>query len=289
MEKTLTFRKLCNITPNQDGAIFGDYLFRLGAVGDVRVYDMSKLISPDCHAEDECKLCQFTLDKADLIVPHSNAVSFGPYYFDEDDEFPLLYTNVYNNYAKCDDKKVGVTCVYRITRNGNKFSSALVQIIEIGFTDSNIWRSDNGATDVRPYGNFVVDRSSRLFFAFVMRDGNCDTTYFIFNLPKLSDGTMDETYGVRKVTLTKNDIIRSFIAPYHKFIQGACCHDGLVYSVEGFDKNPSLRIIDMQKGEQIAFYDFLALGIKNETELIDFYGDKCIYADARGNIYEIIF
>ena len=42
------------------------------------------------------------------------ASNFGNEYYDEKDEFPLLYTNIYNNYAKTDDKRKGITCVYRI-------------------------------------------------------------------------------------------------------------------------------------------------------------------------------
>ena len=91
-----------------------------------------------------------------MLVPHSNSVVFGNEYYDEQDEFPLLYTNIYNNYAKNDDKLEGVCLVYRIERNEREFTSTLVQIIQIGFVDDeNLWTSAGEKEDVRPYGNFV--------------------------------------------------------------------------------------------------------------------------------------
>ena len=275
----------------QDGAIYGDYLLRFKSRGICHVYDLKTLgeeyteISP---------ISEFTLDKSDIIAPHSNAVVFGTEKYSEDDEFPLLYSNIYNNYRNSEDKLVGVTCVYRIMRDGDTFTSTLVQLIEIGFTDDReLWRSAGDVEDVRPYGNFVIDRDRGLFIGFVMRDGHQTTRYFAFDLPKLADGTPDALYGVNRVILTPEDIKWRFDTPYHDFIQGATCNGGMVYSVEGFNaklgKHPAVRVIDTEKMCQILYHDFCLSGQDLEAEFIDFYNNRCIYGDAYGNLYELTF
>jgi hypothetical protein len=151
------------------------------------VYDLENTEKP---------FSEFVLDKTELIKPHSNAVAFGCEYFEAGDEFPLLYTNVYNNYQGEENKRTGMCLVYRILRNENVFTSELVQIIEIGFTsDENYWKSE-GIDDVRPYGNFVVDCEKNRYYAFTMIDKPKITRYFAFDLPKLSEGEMCREYGV---------------------------------------------------------------------------------------------
>lgn len=274
----------------QDGAIYGGYLFRFDHAGKCCVYDMEKaLASGDEQAE---KIAEFTLDRADEIAPHSNAVVFGNEFYAEDDEFPLLYTNIYNNYAKAADPLVGVCCVYRLTGNGTEFSTKLVQLIEIGFTDEKgLWRSEGDVKDVRPYGNFVIDIQNGIYYSFVMRDGDKTTRYFSFDLPKLCEGEIDNKYGVKKVTLKADEIKEYFDTPYHNFIQGACFYDGKIYSVEGFneDVHPAIRIIDPKLKKQTYFFDFCDAGYSKEAEFIDFYNGACIYGDAHGNYYELKF
>ena len=105
------------IVEGQDGAIYGKYLFRIDNKGEMTVYDINTFgdnVTPDM------KLDSLILDKADMICPHSNAVCFGSEFYEEGDEFPLLYSNIYNNYARTDRPFKGVCCVYRITRNGEK-------------------------------------------------------------------------------------------------------------------------------------------------------------------------
>ena len=277
--------KLAKIRGGQDGAIYNDFLFRFSSKGGCSVYDMTAL-----SGEPE-PIAEFKLDKAELIAPHSNSVTFGNEFFAEGDEFPLLYSNIYNNYAKTEDKKVGVCCVYRLVREGNTFSTQLVQLIKIGFTDDrNLWRSSGDIEDKRPYGNFVVDTQNSLLYAFVMRDGESRTRYFAFDLPKLSDGEIGDS-GVSEVTLTADMIKEYFDTPYHNYVQGAVCHEGKIYSVEGFGEkiHPAIRIIDTEKKCQTYFYDFFEAGCTDEAELIDFYHGRCIYGNHIGEIFELEF
>lgn len=271
----------------QDGAIFGDFLFRFANDGNCFVYSLSR----------QEKIAEFCIDKTDLLKPHSNAVAFGTERFDPADEFPLLYTNIYNNYAKQDERLEGVCCVYRITRKDNEFAGTLVQVIRIGFVeDLSLWKSLPGREDVRPYGNLVPDVLRGKLYAFLMRDKEHVTRYFCFDLPKLSDGEYCERWGVKVVTLHKEDVLSQFDDEYMHFMQGACAYDGKIYSAEGFDMKspdqidrPGIRVIDMDAQKQLYYYDLYALGKDLEPELMDFEGDTLYYMDIAGNTYAVEF
>ena len=271
---------------SQDGAIWSGYLFRMGSRGRVRVYDMARL-SGEVRA-----IAEFYLDRHEELVPHSNAVMFGNEYYAEGDEFPLLYSNIYNNLKNEENKEVGVTCVYRLTREGEVFSPELVQLIEVDFTaEAGLWRSEEGVEDVRPYGNFVIDREKSMIWGFVMRDGDKNTRYFSWRLPTLAEGEPDKKYGVRRATLKKDNIIEYFDTPYHFFIQGATFDGGKVYSTEGFGAkiHPALRLIDTNEKKEVFHVDLYPLGLVGEAEFIDIYEGVCYYGDAEGHIYRFDF
>lgn len=283
-EKMLT--KLATSKYGQDGAIFGNTLFRFDHLGNCSVYDIEELLSGGERSLSP--ISEFTLDRADEITPHGNAVCFGSEYYTEGDEFPLLYNNIYNNYAKAEDRLVGVCCVYRIFRTECGFSSELVGLIRIGFTEDCIWRSD-GVDDVRPYGNFVIDRERGRLYAYVMRDADKTTRYFSFALPSIKDGKKDSRFRVKTVTLEKCDILEYFDTSYHNFIQGGIARDGRVYEVEGFnsDIHPAVRIVDFDERREVLHVDFCLEGFETEAEMIDFLDNALIYSDAHGVIYKL--
>ena len=282
----MKIQRLATSKYGQDGAVFGSLLFRFDHLGGCSVYELAELDSYE--PREISPISEFTLDRANEITPHGNAVVFGNEYYAEGDEFPLLYNNIYNNYAKAEDRLVGVCCVYRIFRVGGGFASTLVGFIRIGFADDPVWRSE-GVDDVRPYGNFVIDRERDRLYAYVMRDGDNKTRYFSFALPSIKDGALDTRFGVTTVTLGKNDILDYFDTPYHNFIQGGRAKDGRVYEVEGFNSkiHPAVRIIDFDERREILHIDFCLEGFDTEAEMIDFLGERLIYSDAHGVIYEL--
>lgn len=268
----LTCTPLGTIAKGQDGVIYDGCFFRFDSKGNCRVYDPKTLT----------ELSAFTLDKADSLCPHSNSVSL---------RGDILYTNLYNTYAKATDRKEGICCAYRITRENNTFHTKLVQVICIGFADTSLWQSEN-RQDVRPYGNFVVENNS--LHVFVMRDESHSTRFFRFALPEITAGTMDKTWGVPVVTLTPADIESQFDECYINYMQGAICVDGLIYSVEGFNHpndrgRPAIRIFDTHKQKQVFFADLVEYGLLSEPEWIDYYGDCLYYADHAGNVYRLGF
>ncbi len=272
----------------QDGAILNGYLFSFNHNGRCVVYETKQF--QNLERSTAKVFSEFVLDRCEGITPHSNSVAFGNEFFSADDEFPLLYTNIYNNYANSDCNMKGVCLVYRLQRNGSNFFSTLVQIIEIGFTeDENYWKSSK--EDVRPYGNFTIDRENGIFYAFTMRDSYNTTRYFAFDLPKVETGAMCEKYNVKKVTLNISDIRDFFDCEYQNFVQGACCHDGKIYSLEGFSDDvsnpPAMRIIDTRLKKELALINFSDFGLNDEPEMIEFENDICYYADHNGNVYNL--
>lgn len=288
------FKQIGNICQGQDGCIYENTLFRFGGDGSCYVYDLNDL-TPQADGEAKC-IANFKLDKADELCPHSNSVCFGKERYAEDDEFPLLYTNLYNTYDGKEDPMWGVCCVYRLQREGDGFKSTLVQIIEIGFAhDAELWcsRKPGEGRDIRPFGNFLVDAENSKFYGFVMRDKNHKTRFFEFDLPALSAGTPDEKFGVNRAVLTAEDFTAKFDCDYSNYLQGACVHNGLIYSVEGGSKsiyNPAtLMVVDPARQRQITRISLIYYGMEMEPEFIYFAGDRCIYADNMGNLFELFF
>lgn len=273
---------LGKICKGQDGAIYNGFLFRFDSKGNCRVYDLQTLTEQGC----------FTLDKADLLIPHSNSVFFGKFFSDED-EFPLLYTNIYNNYAKQEDRLEGVCCVYRIFYNAGVFSSQLVQVIRVGFVDTPLWHSAN-KEDVRPYGNFVADVSANKLYIFTMRDEAHTTRFFRFALPDIFQGELHPDWNVPVMTLKQEQIEEQFDSDYVNYMQGAICHKNLIYSLEGFthpnDRGmPKIRVFNTQNNTQVFAADFVRYGLLNEPELIDIYNNKIYYVNHNGDVYTIAF
>lgn len=265
----------------QDGTVMGDCFFRFDGDGSCYVY----------HLPEFSLIDHFFLEKSDILKMHCNAVDFGLKY-SESDEFPLVYINIYNSYSKEADPLLGVCGVYRLFRENGGFRSSLVQVIRIGFvSDSELWCSA-GKKDIRPFGNFTVDRKGNQLIAFTMRDEAYQTRVFSFSLPDPSAGIFSEIWGVPVLTLEKEDIRSSFNGGYSHFLQGACCHDGKLYSTEGFngpEEPPCIRIFDLQQGCQIAELPLFHWGFELEAECIAVFGDGFLYSDGNGNAWKLSF
>ena len=281
-------KKIGKIGGGQDGAIWGSELFRFDTEGHGAVYDLTALE----RGEELPPISTFDLDQRGRIAPHSNAVCFGVEYYVPEDEYPLLYTNIYNNYAGSEDPLLGVCCVYRLWREAGEYRTKLLQLIEVGFTDDPLhWRAYPDRDGVRPFGNFVIDREQKKYVAFVMRTEELGCAYFTFDVPAAEEGEWDPAFGVRRRVLTLSEVRESFTAPYHRYIQGAAAREGRIWSTEGFDRDevnrPAIRVIDTVRGKEESYTDLLGRGISEEPEFIDFYGEKCLYSDAHGNLYAV--
>lgn len=280
----MKIEKIAGVCCGQDGAIFGDLFFRLDVSGKVSIYDANSFEF----------ISDFHLDKSEYWLPHSNCCFFGNQYVSEKDELPVFYTNVYNNYGDQADRREGVLLAYRITKKDGSLSSELIQIIKIGFVeDLSLWKSLPENKDTRSYGNFLQDNDTDKLWAFTMRDKEKTTRFISFNMPKIKEGIVEPLSGVKTVTLTENDILSQFDIDYQYFIQGACMKNGIIYSLEGYgvgsDYKGRIKLIDAESKKQMQEVNLSEFGCIHEPECIDFYGERCIYGDSTGDIFEISF
>lgn len=287
----MKLQEVAKIGGGQDGAIFGTTLFRLRSKGQCSVYDFSAVHENEVREWEP--LDSFVLDRAETIVPHSNSVCFGTEFYEDGDEFPLLYSNIYNNYAKTEDPLIGVCCVYRIQRVDQKFQTALVQLIEIGFCeDAALWKASEEKHGARPYGNFLIDGENHALYAYVMRNEELGTRYFQFDLPSVHSGEVDPKFNVRRVILTPDHILDQFDCSYHRYIQGGGLERGCIYSTEGFEgdeiNRPAIRLIRLDTHEE-TYLDLMEYGMVKEPEMIVFYEGVCYYSDAHGTLYRLEF
>ncbi len=262
-ESDIKFENVAGIGVWQDGAIFDGKLFALNGSGTGGVFDVAT----------GQKLASLALDKADVLKPHANSVSFGSTYYAEGDQYPLLYVNIYNNYKDAADRMEGTCCVYRITEAAGVYTTQLVQVIRIGFTeDLTLWKSKENNGDVRPYGNFVVDTDAQKLYAYTMRDADKTTRFFRFAIPAMGAGTYSETYGCNVVTLNVSDIESRFDTAYFNYFQGATCYDGKLISAEGFatasGSEPAIRIVDLNTQTLLETYYLAEAGLTGEPEVL---------------------
>lgn len=191
-----------------------------------------------------------------------------------------VYSNVYNSYASQPEKHIGECCVFAVYGAANVWANSLVQVLKVGFIDDlGRWPA---ASEVRPYGNFIVDEQNGCIFVYVMYSSKKLTYWYRFDLPEVSDGVWDEEYGCYVKTLEITDIKDHWTTPLLNYIQGACVHDGLIWSTEGFTATSGtnlarMRVINPSLKSQIAVFHFYADGDPVEPEFIDFYDNKCYY------------
>jgi len=272
----------------QDGAAYGNYLFRFANNGEYSVYALDNSFET---------VFSGLLDQADYLVPHSNAVFFGTKKYSAEDEFPLLYCNIYNTYKNETDKKEGLLCVYRVLREGNTFTTELVQLIRIGFvSERGVWRSKTG-TDERPYGNFVCDEATGTLYAFVPADVDKVTRLFAFDMPDVSKSTEQMIVGRKKIgalVLSKDDIKDSVDLVYIAYPQGATVIDGILYSLEGFDTSSTTKSLPYLKAFSIASKQLICdiplakCGLTSEPELITgTSGNGILFSDITGAVYKL--
>lgn len=254
----------------QDGEAFGDRLFLFTDDGVCNVYDANTAELVD----------SFLLGSREYITPHVNSASFSDRYYAPGDEYPLLYTSVYNNLTPQNTQILGFCCVYRITETDGRFASELVQLIWVSFVgDRELWMSPQ--SNERPYGNFVVDTEQDMLYAFVPRDDSQTTRFFGFALPDPNAGNDSSTYGCKLLYLNAEDILRRFDVGYFSSPQGCTYGNGKIYSVEGFGSvntvPPFLRVVDVQTGTLELSVNLGQLGLDREPETVTFRDGELLF------------
>jgi hypothetical protein len=202
------------------------------------------------------------------------------YEFSEYNEDCYIYSSIYNTYIGQQNPHIGECCVYHLLETNDGWTNSLKQLLKIDFINNiDMWPP---SSDPRPFGNFVVDLDNQFLYVFTMYTSKNKSYWYKFNLPDITDGVWNETYGCFVCILTADDIIDSWTTDYQYYIQGACVHGGLIWATEGYtlpsENLPRLRVVDPAKKKEIATFNFYADGDPMEPELIDFYNGVCYFS-----------
>ncbi len=238
----------------QGADCYGDFLFQFQhANAAVFIYDLNK---------------KEFVSKVELKAKsqnHCNNVSFSRIFYEEGDEFPLLYVSgsqsgTYNQVQ-----------VYRIERLSQDFS--IEQVQEIIFPQSS---PDNNLywTDV------MIDQDSKyMYVSSAASDGGGKVS--VFEVPEVSND--------QKV-LTDDDIIESFTVGKFTHHQGANIKDNIMFIFDGVpawgDTN-FLRIIDLGKKEDVAKINIMKKGFTVEAEGAFFYKGELFCATNNSGIFKV--
>lgn len=249
----------------QDGAVYGKYLFRVGVINNqnylsILICDTGALVQRISFGD---------------ISPHGNSVVFGSERFNEDDPFPLLYVNAYED----SDLPLGTCYAYRIIAGESGYSMSLVQTISIGFTESDLWKDDS---DYRAYGNFVIDTDRNYLYAYLPRVQKNLTRFFKFAMPSVSEGD---------VVLEIDDIIDTFDVDYINAPQGNAYCAGKIVIVSGLANDPTTRkisVVDVfSKKIESVIKDSVAIN-EYEPEMVNIINGKIWVAfGSKGYLLEV--
>lgn len=237
----------------QGASCHGDYLFQFQDYNaNVYVYNL----------KDKYFIDVFPLKP--IASNHCNNVSFSNIYFQEDDEFPLLYVSGSRsgeyNHAQ----------VYRIQKNDISFSFTKIQ--EIILPECN-------ESNKLYWTGVIMDNENG--FMYVYANHLTSAQIAKFNIPDISK---------HEIELSEDDILEIFSLDKFTHQQGAVINNGLLYvmdGVPGYGDTNYLRIIDLEKHGDYKIYNISAMGFNQEFEGLTIYKDMLIAPTLNTGIFSI--
>ena len=213
-----------------------------------------------------------------IVVPeitnhHNNNINFGPEFYSDDDEFPLLYMSQENNAVhKC--------VVARITRNGATWNYEHVQTITFPTPEENGMFWANSYIDAENNYIYLMGYKNESW-----TDPSNDNRLVSrrWKLPKLSDGD---------VTLKVADSTNYHETPFWIATQGALFKDGKlyqVYSMPSYKDWLKFRVLDLENGVVERVLELYTRGFTTEPEGIGYYNGYLYVVDVNGNIFKLEF
>ena len=253
----------------QGFSIWGDYAIGYNA-------GMPRLIV--FNIKERRKVGQFGSGVSGTVAArHCNSVDFTNAYYEEGDEFPLLYVS--GSEDRDGTNLSGVDYLMRISRNGDIFTSTLIQTITV--------RNEN--TDGTVYHNTAIDRMTgklwlRRGSSRSGGDGKADL--FAVDLPafKDSEGTRIPTADILIDLDSPTSTIDGYNSP-----QGGCIRDGIGYFAYGTQNDPAIvQAVDLVTGSQINAVNLRNMNYSLEIEDLAFWGDHMITSGGGSSaIYEL--
>lgn len=203
---------------------------------------------------------------------HCNVLNFGPYKFDDADEFPLLYVSMENiNEHKC--------LVYRIQNANNVYTATLIQTIVFPAP----------STESPYYPNAYIDTINKKLYimGYIKQSFTSDEDRVIrimgYNLPKIDTAS---------VTLNTADAFKDFtVIPPKTSIQGGFLNgDYLIYPMGNPSALADIYIlqISLSAEKYVTQIKLNELGITVEPESIFMYNGQLYMLMANRIIYMMI-
>lgn len=201
---------------------------------------------------------------------HCNNADFSNFFYDEADDFPLLYSSHQGEDARC-------ILVDRIFKVGGEYKLETIQTIEIPYEiDESLQYTPDA----------IIDKENQYVYVYT---GNTIplTSFYIykFRLPSFTKG---------KVSLTEKDIEAIWVITDNppKYKQGGMIKNQNLYLMEGvpgWDSDNILRVIDLQKGSYTMINLTKRFNAIWEPEDIFWYNGNFYIASNRSGIYQVQF
>lgn len=238
-----------NSPQKQGGDCWNDYFFQFSTYNSViLIYNL----------EEKALIQKYSINNNDrgfVSNCHCNSVCFGSSFFEEGDEFPLLYVST--GYAS---GGYSGALVYRITKENGKFSFSLVQTIRIPILKSS-WTEFITAGDYCYVGY------------------TSDAIYYKMLLPSVHDGDVI-------LDGSKDAIEVLQFPPQPEEIkssrnQGKMFHNGKIIFPSGVPQAREasvLIILDLKTRTYEHIFDFTEMGLLNEPESVFIWKDTLCVA-----------
>lgn len=237
----------------QGSAIYGTTLFQFAnGHSSVFVYDL----------ENKKQLGTISTKKNSKW--HNNQATFSHSFYDESDEFPLLYV------SQIEPSEQSIQ-VWRIVRKEELFDLQLVQQIKLPY--------DNDNNNLFHF-NIVIDDHDEFFWLY---SRNRTTSMGQISKWKLPD------FHMEKVTLEEDDILFRFPIDLNlSDAQGGTMFGQRIYFVQGVPNRSALQLhIINTNTQQILSFNLREFNFSVEPEGLSFFHDHLICATNRKGLYEI--
>ena len=189
---------------------------------------------------------------------HCNSAQFSEVFYDENDEFPLLYI------SGSQGDKVTMFLVARVVPYKDKYTYHLELVQTVTMPPSCTY------ANIGVEGNYLYMQGPRA-------NGLCSV--YKCEIPAIFDGNGDV---IDTVVMTDEDIVRTYTAPAPDNPQGVCVHKGILYSTWGGIDQSFLTAYDLWSGELINTIDLHAIGLIYEPEGCAFYKETLFVNFAQG-------
>ena len=237
----------------QGSALYGNILFQfVNGNAEIYVYDLEK------------KMYLGTIKCKSYSRWHNNQATFSNIFYEEGDEFPLLYVSqiVYSEQT---------IQVWRVVRTKTLFDLQLVQEIQMPF--------DNDDNNLYHF-NIVIDNSNKYFWLY---SRNRSTS-----LGQISKWELPDAHTA-KITLTEEDMLERFpIDVIMKDAQGGCMIGQRIYFVQGVPSRSELRFhIVNTNTQEVTTFNLRDFNFRVEAEGLSFCRGRFICTTYKHGIYEI--